>query len=618
MYNNPTSNSQAPTATPVISQVLSPEDKPLSISWTKGASYQIEASEGLMMKFPDITFEGNISIDEPITINWGDGTEAIRSLTQGQRTLTDVNHRYDQNGDYSGYIRAIDVQGEQTTMQFVAQVLNAAPQVINVIAPNVYLDTEAVFGIQIEDTGLLDSHVIIIEWGDGSGAKTYEMKPGETTIELRHTFAFDTGGKPYVGTIVVEDKDGGTAGSNFEIRLAESFLRPGHGADYLHHSTDDWSICIGSLKQTISAEHVTSTDNSIVIRVPGTGLHLLFDQLGTKCEGHFYFPLDHQDELSRTGLPASWSERSTVNPSMTLIAGTLLSKHQLIFALGNLGSEPWSRPAIYRIATDEWVYPEGAVTSYRLEKPTLTPLDDGTVLIVGGRICNPVTGCEVYESGDIYDHETNTFNSLRVNPMMSLLNERGILNPHINTVKLEDGRVLIVEGQSGGHLSVWDPASEEFYLVEPEEQFTQDVENSLASKQFICDVQPILLKGGEVFLGGSLLSADLKTMEYLDNNRCRLADGQDGQFLLGRSAQQKLEDDRILLVGYATPSARGEAWIFDGDSYGKTIYQPYFLRKNPYLVYDSQGNIVVFGGIRAADRSTSGKEMEVFVTAPSP
>ena len=49
-----------PTATSVISQVLSPGDKPLSMSWAEGASYQIEAYEGLIMRLPDITFGGDI------------------------------------------------------------------------------------------------------------------------------------------------------------------------------------------------------------------------------------------------------------------------------------------------------------------------------------------------------------------------------------------------------------------------------------------------------------------------------------------------------------------------------------------------------------------------------
>jgi hypothetical protein len=434
---------------------------------------------------------------------------------------------------------------------------------------------------------------------------------------------------PYSGTIVVDDKEGGRVNSDFHVRLAESFLRETRGADYLGHWGGAFDECTGgALKNTISAKHGVSYDSSIVIGLPGIGLHLLFRE--SVCKGHFYFPLDRGDEL------VDWSEKSAVDPSMRLRAGTLLDENQRIFILGDFKDEPWSRPAIYRIETDEWVYPDNAVTRHRLEKPTLETLDDGTVLIVGGRKCHLATGCVVYDSGEIFDPETNTFKSLGVNPMMSLLKEQNISRPHINTVKLEDGRVLIVEARLNPiALSVFDPATEEFYLVEPEEQFTQDVGNSSERKVFICDVQPILLQGGRVFLGGSLLSADLKTMEYLDSNEsgttghrrsgCILTDNiqrpdfnEAIRFELDGSAQLKLEDGRILLVGEALPPSRGEAWIFDGTSYRMTMYQPNFSRRNPYLVYDSLGNIVVFGGTKTESPYIGGREMEVFVTASLP
>jgi len=49
-----------------------------------------------------------------------------------------------------------------------------------------------------------------------------------------------------------------------------------------------------------------------------------------------------------------------------------------------------------------------------------------------------------------------------------------------------------------------------------------------------------------------------------------------------------------------------------------TMYQPNFSRRNPYLVYDSLGNIVVFGGTKTESPYISGKEMEVFVTPSLP
>jgi len=57
------------------------------------------------------------------------------------------------------------------------------------------LDSEAEFEMELGNTEL-DSHSVIISWGDGSPISTYSLAPGENTLSFKHTYTVGNEGKP--------------------------------------------------------------------------------------------------------------------------------------------------------------------------------------------------------------------------------------------------------------------------------------------------------------------------------------------------------------------------------------------------------------------------------------
>jgi serine/threonine protein kinase len=562
---------------------------PVTISWMSDVSMPewFSTTEGLPISLGDIKFGGSISINDPILINWGDGHEDMTQLSKGSRELTISDHTYRQNGEYTGYIQANDISGASVLMNFAVRVENSEPQIVNIKAPLISLDSEATFEVQISDPGSLDSHSVMIDWGDDSGTYTYTMEPGETTLVLTHTYVVDmrkaSGYQPlllhgngYEGTIRVMDDSGADHQSKFRVWMKESF--------YILY---EYAGILGK-EGVMTAQIDPPVGESLSATPPsGHGFHLL--QGTSKSNAHLRFDLEEYGWQSRKGLDT--------NVIDTTHGGMVALQDNDLFVLGSKSTDRWSTGAMYDSSEDKWTYNSSSYTRFRLSSPSLTLMDNGKILITGGSYFS-ATGVKAYEYADIYDPDTQTFRSIGVNPLsMKVIASRGAYQDvKIKTLNLSDGRVLIMsfipDSYTGGFLAVFDPVTETFHSIEAETKLVRDWNQD---RQDMLNVNPVQSQDGRIFIGGSFITADLKHIEIIGYDfgqtmeSIATVDKNKLELRYDRHAQITLLDGNILFI------EDGEAAIFDGTSYRATRYMPLSVKGNRHLFLDSKGNVILLG-----------------------
>jgi len=524
---------------------------PVTLSWetTSEVSWQQGnhlIKEGTRLDLPAIHIQGSVSPSQPMVIDWGDGSVEEKLVGVGQRDLRSLGHVYVQDGTYSGRIKAIDTQGGESYFYFDSTILNAPPKIVEIKTPLVSLDREAQFEIEIIDPGVIDSHTLIVDWGDGSGVSSHKMESGQTTLHLRHTYVVDTGGRAYEGVMNVTDETAKdyTSG-HFTAHFIESFEEISLGGP-------------GNI----------GDKDALVVEIPGGGLHVFPDPSWQPLGYHGgYVPVSPNDYY--------WKDFAQHDPEVIGFNKGIALSEEDIFVLGTRVRNPdhhlvsCHQVAIYSIPSDSWSYP-GSVPTHCLRYYSLTLLNNGRLLIMGVQSHIDPDIAEPDVSAHIYDPATQTFELLGINPLA-----QRVYNEYpnaIKTVELSDGRILLTSHIGTGFISLFDPSSEQFHAL--------PVEESLQMSD-ICDIQPMLLKDGSVFLGGALLRPDLTTLDRLDNiDDC----------LLGPPVMDLVSDDGYINVPLAqiSPIALSNgtilllssrhqywhAWIFDGSSFRETSYRP--------------------------------------------
>ncbi|CAN5693662.1 hypothetical protein BH23CHL7_BH23CHL7_19510 [soil metagenome] len=172
-------------------------------------------------------------------------------------------------------------------------------------------------------------------------------------------------------------------------------------------------------------------------------------------------------------------------------------------------------------------------TSARWSDPTLVPLEDGRVLVVGGSSAG--------RSAELYDPATGTFSATG-----SMRSQRG----GFTATRLADGRVLIVGGQSGTETltsaEIYDPASGTFTLT-----------GSMDMPRFWHAAAP--LPDGRVLVvgGGSAVRVDVGTFT-------EIYDPQTGQFTRGPVTNQP----RVAATAASLPSGVLVLGHYPGNAFG--------------------------------------------------
>ncbi len=167
-----------------------------------------------------------------VDIAWGDGTpDTFLSLAAGVLTFS-ASHQYLDNpagqahgGSFTVSAVVTDKDGDIGT--------GSSPVVVNNVAPaNVTLtpspaainenDSTTVNG-SFTDPGTLDSHTVLIKWGDGSADTTLNLAAGVLTFSASHQYLDNPAGQAHGGafgvsaTVTDKDGDSGSGGTSVVV-----------------------------------------------------------------------------------------------------------------------------------------------------------------------------------------------------------------------------------------------------------------------------------------------------------------------------------------------------------------------------------------------------------------
>lgn len=241
------------TAVNCRSSVATIADAPAVI--TSGPIIPPTATEGQLVRLGPITFNDPGTLDtHKICVSWGDGyidcntNSTLISLSEnphgppgdagGNAGTATAGHVYADNGNYNIKICIIDQDNVATCQTTSSTITNVAPIIPDITVPNG--KTIDIPPINFVDLGTLDTHVVTIDYGDGTGpisaviTQTPFGPPGSTAGNPGiadfppHTFKGDG---IFFPTISFRDDDGGVTTVTLVANTAGSNNQNGDGSD---------------------------------------------------------------------------------------------------------------------------------------------------------------------------------------------------------------------------------------------------------------------------------------------------------------------------------------------------------------------------------------------------
>jgi uncharacterized repeat protein (TIGR01451 family) len=169
------------------------------------------AAEGSPAYFSgSFTDPGQLLAGEMIQWNFGDGWTITGTLTP--------THTYADNGVYTVTLTITDELGGVGSDWLLVTVDNVAPVLSPVSNQNVRAGTPLTITAAFTDPGWLDTHTVVIAWGDGV-TKTVDLDAGVLGLDLSHTYASDG---TFTATLSVTDDDGGLHSLTFVVNVTPS------------------------------------------------------------------------------------------------------------------------------------------------------------------------------------------------------------------------------------------------------------------------------------------------------------------------------------------------------------------------------------------------------------
>lgn len=173
------------------------------------------------------TFSSSGSFTDPgadtwtATVDYGDGS-GVQTLSLNLDKAFSLSHVYADNGNYTVTVKVTDKDGDVGTGTAVVTVNNVAPASVTVSASPATInenDTTTVSG-SFTDLGTLDTHTVVITWGDDSPNTTINLAANVLTFSTSHQYLDN---KPadagYTVNVTVTDKDGTSSSSSTTVTV---------------------------------------------------------------------------------------------------------------------------------------------------------------------------------------------------------------------------------------------------------------------------------------------------------------------------------------------------------------------------------------------------------------
>lgn len=123
-----------------------------------------------------------------LTVDWGDGSPVEYHTDVGISPFA-IPHTYLNNGDYTVHTAWFDNHGEGNSKDLSLTVDNVAPTLSDLaVTSPIQVGDFATLSASIADPGPVDSHTLIVDWGDGSSVDVYTYDPVTTSFAEKHQY----------------------------------------------------------------------------------------------------------------------------------------------------------------------------------------------------------------------------------------------------------------------------------------------------------------------------------------------------------------------------------------------------------------------------------------------
>jgi len=159
-----------------------------------------------------------------VVINWGDNSSSTVNLAAGVLTFSGVSHQYlDEaaSGSYAVSVTVTDDDGSSASANTSVAVNDVAPSNVqlNLSAATIGENGSTTLNGSFSDPGTLDTHTVVINWGDNSSS-TVNLAAGVQTFSgVSHQYLDEAAGGSYAVSVSVTDDDGSSASANTRVAV---------------------------------------------------------------------------------------------------------------------------------------------------------------------------------------------------------------------------------------------------------------------------------------------------------------------------------------------------------------------------------------------------------------
>jgi hypothetical protein len=161
-----------------------------------------------------------------VSINWGDGSTSTVNLAAGVVNLGSLSHQYlnepsNGSGSYTITVTVADDDGASTSASIGVTILNAPLSNLQLAlsATTVNAGDPVTLSGSFSDPGTLDTHTVVVNWGDGASS-TVNLGPGVLTFGgISHAYHPASSSAGYVIQVTVTDEDPDSISGTLDVHV---------------------------------------------------------------------------------------------------------------------------------------------------------------------------------------------------------------------------------------------------------------------------------------------------------------------------------------------------------------------------------------------------------------